>query len=234
MKLSWRVEFPQLLIIAAMFAVAAFAWSQVPDRIPVHWNIHGDVDGWGSKFTGLLLMPIIVFGIYLLTLIVPLVDPGRGNYKNFGKAFAVIRIANVLFMALIYAIVVLAAFGHNVNMSTVVMLATGVLLIVIGNFMSKIRPNWFVGVRTPWTLSSKLSWNKTHHLAGWLFMLIGALFFVMVLAPNFWMMTAIFVFDALCLAWIIAYSYLVYRNDPYRTPPAGTAPNDEPSEAGPI
>jgi uncharacterized membrane protein len=227
MKLSWRVELPQLIVIAAMFAVAAWAWTQVGDRLPIHWNIRGEVDGWGNKFTGLLLMPIVVLGIYVLTLLVPLVDPGHRNYQNFGRAFAAIRIANVLFMALIYANAVLAAFGRAVNMSTLVMPATGVLFIVIGNFMSKIRPNWFVGVRTPWTLSSKLSWDKTHRLAGWLFIAMGVLFFVMLLAPNTWMLVTILSIDAICVIWIIVYSYLVYRDDPHRMPPAGTSPGAE-------
>jgi len=227
MKLSWRVELPQLAVIAAMFAVAAWAWTQVGDRLPVHWNIHGEVDGWGNKFTGLLLMPIAVLGIYLLTLLVPLVDPGHRNYQNFGKAFAAIRIANILFMAVIYANAVLAAFGHQVNMSTVVVPATGVLFIVIGNFMSKIRPNWFCGVRTPWTLSSQLSWDKTHRLAGWLFMFMGALFFVLLFALNTWTLVAVISIDVLCAIWIIVYSYLVYRDDPHRLPPAGTSPSAE-------
>lgn len=227
MKLSWRVELPQLLVIAAMFAVAAWAWHLVPDRLPVHWNIHGEVNGWGGKFMGLLLLPLVVFGVYLLTLVVPLVDPGRGNYQNFFKAFAAIRIAMVLFMALVYGVSVLAAFGHAVNMSSVVLPATGVLFMVIGNFMSKIRPNWFVGVRTPWTLSSKLSWDKTHRLAGWLFIFMGVLFFVLLLAPNGWMLTIILTIDALCVVWMFVYSFLVYRRDPNRASPAGTSPSPE-------
>ena len=76
----------------------------------------------------------------------------------------------------------------------------GVLFIVLGNFMGKIRPNWFVGVRTPWTLSSKLSWDKTHRLAGWLFMLMGALFALLALVQTTWMFIAVFTIDALCIA----------------------------------
>jgi uncharacterized membrane protein len=92
--------------------------------------------------------------------------------------------------------------------------------------MSKIRPNWFVGVRTPWTLSSRLSWDKTHRLAGWLFLLMGALFFIVALMPTTAMYVAMFAVDAVCLIWIVAYSYLIYRNDPHRghskTAPAET------------
>jgi uncharacterized membrane protein len=95
MKLSCRVELLQLLVIAAMFAVAGWSWSQLPDRLPVHWNLQGQVDRWSDKFEGLLLLPIIALGLYLLMLLVPHVDPGRGNYQNFAKAFNVIRVALV-------------------------------------------------------------------------------------------------------------------------------------------
>lgn len=227
MKLSWRAELVQLLVIAAMFAVAAWAWPHVPERMPVHWNIRGEVDRWGNKFEGLLLLPIITLGIYFLLLLVPLVDPGRVNYRNFMRAFNAIRISIVLFMAVIYGVMVLAALGLRVDMSTAVLLAMGVLFVILGNFLGKIRPNWFLGVRTPWTLSSKLSWDKTHRLAGWLFMLMGVLFVVLAYMQTKWMLIAVLAIDALCLVWMIVYSYLVYRHDPQRTQPAATSPGVE-------
>jgi uncharacterized membrane protein len=225
MKLSWRVELPQLLLIAGLFAVAAWAWPQVPDRIPIHWNVRGEADGFGGKFAGLLLMPLIIFGIYLLTAVLPLIDPGRRNYQNFATAYNAIRLAILLFMSAIYAVSLLAAFGRHVNMTTVVAPGMAVLFLVIGNFMGKIRPNWFVGVRTPWTLSSKLSWDKTHRLAGWLFVFMGALFVPLAFWPTVPMILAIVTIDVLCAIWIIAYSYVVYRHDPDRTSPAGTSPS---------
>jgi uncharacterized membrane protein len=225
MKLSWRVELVQLLIIAAMSAVATWAWQQVPGRLPVHWNIHGQVDRWGGKFEGLLLLPIIALGLYLLTLILPLIDPGRHNYQNFAKAFNVIRIALLLFLALIYGVTILAAFGRQLDMTTIMFVAMGILFIVLGNVMPKIRPNWFVGVRTPWTLSSKLSWDKTHRLAGWLFVFMGVLFLLAAMANTGWILLAMLMIDAVCLVWIFVYSYIVYRRDPKRTHPAATSPN---------
>src|SRR5205807_4952944 len=104
MKLSWRVEAIQLAIIAAMFIVAACAWAYVPERIPVHWNVRGEVDGYGNKFMGLVLLPIVVGGMYLLMLLLPMIDPGRRNYANFAKAYSVIRIGFVLFMASLYSV----------------------------------------------------------------------------------------------------------------------------------
>ena len=227
MKFNWRIELPQLLVIGLMFAAAAWAWPQLPDRLPTHWNIHGEVDGWGNKFMGLLFMPLLVLGLYLLLLLLPLFDPGKANYQNFQKAYGIIRIVLVAYMAAIYAATLFAAFGNSVNMTTVILPLVGVLFIVLGNFLGKIRPNWFVGIRTPWTLSSQLSWDKTHRLAGWLFILMGLLFFPVALIQTTWALTAMLVIDAACITWMVVYSYLVYRNDPHRTPPAGTSPSAE-------
>lgn len=227
MKFNWRMELPQLVLILGMFTVAAWAWPQLPDRLPIHWNIHGEVDGWGNKFMGLLFMPFLVLGLYLLLLLLPLIDPGKANYQNFQKVYGIIRIVFVAYMAAIYAATLVAAFGHSVNMTTVILPLVGVLFIVLGNFLGKIRPNWFVGIRTPWTLSSQLSWDKTHRLAGWLFMLMGLLFFPVALIQTTWSLIAMLVIDAICVTWMVVYSYLVYRSDPHRTPPAGTLPSSE-------
>lgn len=227
MKFNWRIELPQWLLIGAMFAAAAWAWPQLPDRLPVHWNIHGEVDGWGSKFMGLLFMPLLVLGFYLLLLLAPLIDPGKANYQNFQRVYGIIRVAFVAYMAAVYAATVYAAFGHNVNMTTIILPLVGVLFIVLGNFLSKIRPNWIIGVRTPWTLSSQLSWDKTHRLAGWLFIVMGSLFFFVALVQTTWSLIAMLVIDALFIVWMFVYSYLVYRHDPHRTPPAGTSPSAE-------
>ena len=225
MKLSLRSEIPQLALIVGMFALAAWSWSRLPDQIPTHWNLQGQVDGHGNKFVGLLLLPLTVFGLYFLMMLLPLFDPGRANYRNFAKTYNVLRVVLVAFMAMLYAATVAAAFGRHVDITSVAFLGTAVLFFIIGNVMGKIRPNWFVGVRTPWTLSSKLSWDKTHRLAGWLFLLMGAAFAVVAFVHNTWAFAAMLIFDAICLVWIVVYSYLVYRSDPHPTPPAGTSPS---------
>jgi uncharacterized membrane protein len=225
MKFNWRSELPQLLVIGAMFGVAAWAWPQVPERLPTHWDIHGEVDGWGNKFMGLLLVPLIAAGMYLLMSLLPLIDPGKANYQSFPKVYNIIRFAMVAYIASIYGATIFAAFGHAVNMTSVILPLVGVLFILLGNFLGKIRPNWFVGIRTPWTLSSQLSWDKTHRLAGWLFIGMGLLFFPVALIQTKWSLITMLVVDGAFIVWLLVYSYVVFRNDPQRTPPAGTLPN---------
>jgi uncharacterized membrane protein len=223
-KFSWRRELVQLLPIAAMFVIGALCWSQVPDRIPVHWNVHGEVDGYGGKFTGLVLLPLIMLGMYVLLLVLPKLDPGRANYPNFAGAYNLIRFTLTLFFCCIYLVGVLVALGHHVSMNTVVGLAMGAMFIVLGNVLGKIRPNWFIGVRTPWTLSSKLSWSKTHRLAGWLFIVMGLVAVAWGIVQTTWMFAAMMSVCVVCGLAMVAYSYWVYTKDPERMSPAGTQP----------
>ena len=227
MKRTLRGELVQLLPIATMFAVAAFCWSRVPDRMAVHWNLQGVPDGFAGRISGLLLLPMVSLAVYLLTLCLPWLDPGRANYQNFAGAYNAIRISVTLFLALIYMVMVLTALGYQINMTTVVGLGMGALFVVLGNVMGKIRPNWFVGVRTPWTLSSKISWTRTHRLAGWLFIAMGLLAAAWGLFQTPWMFGLMLAVDAGCALVIVVYSYVVYRKDPLHTAPAGTSPGTD-------
>jgi uncharacterized membrane protein len=126
----------------------------------------------------------------------------------------------------IYGMIHLTIRGAAVDISRMTGLLVGALFFLVGNLMGKIRPNWFVGVRTPWTLSSKRSWTRTHRFAGWVFV-VGGLCFMgagVFRAHVMWNVAA-----GLLVAGIIAtvvYSYLVWRTDPDRVPPAGTEPSD--------
>jgi uncharacterized membrane protein len=227
MKPTWRGELFQLFPIAAMLVVGALCWSHVPDRIPTHWNIHGEVDGYGGKFAGLVLLPLIMLGMYVLLLVLPMFDPGRANYQTFARAYYAIRLTLTLFFSCIYVVGLLTALGYHVSMNTVIGLAMGVLFIVLGNVMGKIRPNWFVGVRTPWTLSSKLSWTKTHRLAGWLFIVMGLLAIAWAILQSAWMFIVMMGAFGVSGVSLFVYSYLVYRKDAFRTTPAGTSPGPD-------
>jgi uncharacterized membrane protein len=223
-KRNWRMEVIQLLPIAAMFFGGVLCWPYAPDRIPAHWNFEGQVDRYGGKFEGLLVLPLVALGLYVVLRVVPALDPGKENYQTFRRAYDAIRLTVTLFLAAIYTVGVLTAFGYHVNMTTVVGLAMGVLFLVLGNVMGKIRPNWFVGVRTPWTLSSKLSWTKTHRLAGWLFILMGLFAIAWGITQNVWVFGTMLAADGVCVVTILVYSYLVYRKDPARMSPADTRP----------
>lgn len=224
MKLTWRSELAMWLLLAGMLVLAAVSWSGAPDRIPVHWNLHHQVDRYGGKFEGLLGIPLTALAVYLLLLLVPRIDPGRANYAAFQGAFTVMRLTLVVFMAAIYSVMHLWMRGIEVSMGTVVPLLMGSLFIVIGNLMGKLRPNWFVGIRTPWTLSSKDAWVRSHRVGGWVFIATGLVFMVAGVLQTPWSLVTAVATMLVGIAGVIVYSYFVWRADPDKVPPAGTTP----------
>lgn len=217
MRTTWRTELPLLVVVAAMFVVAAVVWSSMPERIPTHWNAAGEVDGYGGKLKGLLTLPLVALGVYVLTLVFPRVDPLGGNYARFEGVYQIIRYAIVLVLAAVYGFTVLRVSGVGLEAPAVVPVLVGVLLIVVGNFLGKVRPNWFVGIRTPWTLSSKLSWVKTHRLGGWVLISLGVVEIALGISTSGFGLTLLAPLIAAGVAALYAYSYLVWRGDPDRS-----------------
>lgn len=182
------------------------------------------MDRYGGRFEGLLAIPLLALGIYVLMLLLPRLDPGRANYEAFGSVYATLRLMILVVMAAIYGLVHLWIRGVHARIEVWVPLIVGALFVVIGNLLGKVRPNWFVGVRTPWTLSSKLSWTGTHRAGGWLFVLVGALLMVCAVLRSAWMIGITVAVGGLGLVGLVVYSYVLWRRDPEKTPPAGTLP----------
>jgi uncharacterized membrane protein len=226
MKIAWKIEVPQWVILAAMFVASAIAWPHAPDRIPVHWNISGHVDRYGGKFEGLLLLPLVAVGVYVLMLVLPRIDPGRANYAKFRGSYNAIRIGLLVMFAVFDGALQAWVWTGRVSIAHLAPFATGIACVFLGALLGKIRPNWFVGIRTPWTLSSKVSWVRTHRAGGWLFMLVGlATIIATVASPAaaFWVLLAGLMGGTVAL---VIYSYLLWRQDPDKIPPAGTLPAD--------
>lgn len=216
MKIAWRGEMLHLAALAALFAAAAVVWPLVPDRIPVHWNLAGEVDRYGGKVEGVLLLPLVAFGLYWLLLLLPLVDPRRENYRRFQTSYLVIRWSLTLFLAVIYGLTLATAMGQAIDMGLCISMLMSVLLMVLGMTMGNIEPNWFVGVRTPWTLSSEASWTKTHRLAKWIFVAIGLSCLPIGWAKSAWSLVLFLTTVVGGIAWLVVYSYLVWKDDPAR------------------
>jgi uncharacterized membrane protein len=227
MKFRWRSEWPHLLLLVGMFALAAAAWNSAPARIPVHWGFSARPDRFGGRVEGLLGLPLETLGLYLLTLFLPRIDPGRANYAAFGSAYATIRLALVAFLAALYGMMHLRMRGSQIAAETLMPLAIGAVLVVIGNLLPKLRPNWFVGIRTPWTLSSKLAWTHTHRAGGWLCITVGVLMMITTLVRTEWAIVGPAVAGGVAVLGLVVYSYVLWRRDPDKTPPAGTLPADE-------
>ncbi len=205
------------IVLVLMLGVTAWAWDQIPAeaRLPVHWGVDGQPDRLGSKAEALLVTPGIGVLVVLLLYFIPRFDPRRENLAQSMKAYKAVWGVLLVILAGIHTAVILAGLGYPVDMGGLIFGLVGIMFVVIGNFMGKIRSNFFFGIRTPWTLSSELSWNKTHRLGGRLFIATGLL---MVLSAfitpiGFWVY---FLIGSLLLLILIlvVYSYQVWRQDP--------------------
>jgi uncharacterized membrane protein len=144
----------------------------------------------------------------------PRLDPRRENYPKFWGKYLVIRTVVILILVAIKVVTFLWIMGIDINMTVAVFMIIGFLLIISGNYLGKLRPTWFIGIRSPWTLSSDESWNKTHRLGGWLFVVIGL---GMVIAAPFQENVAFYILGglgAVSVVFLYVYSYFVWKRDP--------------------
>ncbi|MEM7705368.1 MAG: SdpI family protein [Pseudomonadota bacterium] len=163
-----------LVLIAAGAVAGALAYPHMADTVPTHWNAAGEVDGYSSKLTGVLIGPVGALGMCLLMWIIPRISPKGFRTHEFAGVIHIFQVALVLFMLAVGGLIVLSGLGQPVSTERVIPLAVGLLLIVIGNYAGKLRKNFFVGIRTPWTLASDEVWARTHRMAGYCFVAAGA------------------------------------------------------------
>lgn len=205
-----------IFISVALIAIAILAglllWSRLPDPMPAHWNAAGEIDGYMSKFWGVFLIPIISIALAGLFLIIPNIDPLKANIAQFRATFNWFIVVFVVYMLYVYALTLFAALGTSFNMTLMLLPAVGLLFIGIGYLMNGAKRNFFIGIRTPWTLSSDTVWDETHKLGSKLFMLGGAVTIVSAFLgeTGIWiMLAAIFI-----AAFVpIVYSYVLYQRE---------------------
>jgi uncharacterized membrane protein len=207
-------------LVAAMFIVSAWAWSQLPPgaQIPIHWGIDGQANGYAPKEVGLLFVPLIAIALTLLFAGIPRIEPRRANLVRSGHAYVSVWIGVLGLLLIVHVITTLAALGHSVAITAWVLGAVGVLFVVIGNVLGKVRSNFFFGIRTPWTLSSDLSWNRTHRLGGRLFVAFGLVMVITGLFGATGLATAVLIGGIIAIVVVLmVYSYMVWRDDPNHT-----------------
>lgn len=208
MKTS-RTLLIMLLLVLIALGVSVWLYPQMPARVPSHWDAAGQVNGWVSPFWAVATWPLLMAGTAALLWVLPAISPRRFEIKPFEHTYEVLLLAVEAFLLVVGVCVMLAGAGYAVPIPRVVTLAAGALFMVLGNYMGKLRKNFFVGIRTPWTLANDEVWERTHRLAGWLFVAAGALIVIAGIAalPPGWMIGIVV---AVCLIPYL-YSYLIYR-----------------------
>ena len=210
-NISLKTEAFSIFLIVLMFGFAFCFYKLFPTSTPVHWNISGEADSWGTPFQAAFIMPIIGLGLYLLFLIIPFLDPKKERYKQFEKSYHIFKTIIILFLFLVYFSTSLSGLGYNINITRVVTIFVGIMFMVIGNYLSRIKRNWFVGIRTPWTLSSEEVWNKTHRLGSKVFVVSGFLFILTSFIDVKFRLALLFSIIILIILTSFGYSYYLYN-----------------------
>lgn len=194
------------------FIVTIAVYPLMPDMIPSHWNAAGQVNGYMSKFWGLFLVPFIMAGFVALLLVLPRIDPLKKNYDKFRGYYDGFILVFVVYLLVIQAQIILWSAGVRISPNLTFPILFGMLFIYLGFLVGHAEPNWFVGIRTPWTLSSDSVWKKTHLLGGKLFKIAGiiCLFGALFQEYAIWF---ILVPVFLVSGYIIIYSYLEYQKE---------------------
>lgn len=204
-----------LSIILFFFALAAYFYflcPQLPEKMASHWNINGEANGHMSKFWGLFLMPLLSLGIFLLLIFIPKIDPLKKNVEKFRKYFDIFILIMILFLFYIYLLTIFWNFGLKFNMPRLMAPAMGFFFFYFGILIKNAKRNWFIGIRTPWTLSSDKVWDKTHKLGGKLFKMIGTIAFLGIVFPNHFVWLLL-ISTFIIVPFVLFYSYFEYKKE---------------------
>jgi len=201
-----------LALVAIMFAVGAILYPHLPSQIPVHWGIDGTIDRWVPKsFVSVFWPALITLGLYLLLWLVPYLDPQRGNVIRSKQVYSIaIELISGL-MTIVFLGSMYAAFNQSLPMDRIIEVAVGVMFVVLGNYLGRVKRNWTMGVRYGWTLSDDVVWAKTNRLGGRLFMVAGVLAILGAFMPRGVGLALVIVPVLIIVPVTYVYSMLLYR-----------------------
>ena len=181
-------------------------WNQLPEQMPTHWNAAGEVDGWSSKPFAVFGLPLILVAAQWLCVLATTTDPKRQNHseKIYHLVFWIIPVLSIVLHAVTY----MTVLGVGVRMEMVMPIFMGLLFVIIGNYLPKCKQSYTIGIKIPWTLNNEENWNKTHRLAGWVWVIGGI---AIMLTGFFGGYVAFFVISLVMVLAPIIYSYVLYR-----------------------
>ena len=205
-----RVAIALVLILTAVMTLVAYPL--MPDAVASHWNAAGDLNGTMPKFWGLILIPLLMYGFCALLVVLPRIDPLRNNYQKFQDYYDGFILVFAVFFFFVQLQIILWGLGIHISPNLTLPVMIGILFIYIGFLIGHAEPNWFVGIRTPWTLSSDSVWKKTHQRGATLFKLAGVVSMIGILAGIYaWLFILI---PAIAVAlYTVVYSYILFTKE---------------------
>ena len=186
--------------------VGVMLWNQLPQALPTHWDINGEVDGWSSKTFAVFAMPLILLALQWAVAFVTLSDPKKQNHsqKIISLAFWLVPVLSIVLSTVTYV----SAMGNTVLAEVAFPVFTGLIYVIIGNYMPKCKQNYTIGIKLPWTLHNEENWNKTHRLAGWVWMIGGIIITVFGFLKFLWIIFPVTFVMALLP---VIYSFILHK-----------------------
>src|SRR6266851_6346803 len=202
-----------LVIAALAVAMSIWAYPQLPPTVATHWSLNGTPDGYSSRLWALSIIPLMLVIMTVIFNVLPKIDPRHENYAKFLSSYWLIANAVIVFLLVAHGLIIAAGLGFSIKIDRLMPLGIGLLFVFLGNFLTRVEPNWFVGIRTPWTLSSDTVWRKTHRTGGWLMVLGGFVIGLGAFMPHAALLPLIFV-TIVCVAAIpVVQSYVLWKRE---------------------
>lgn len=188
-------------------AIGLLLWNRLPEQIPSHWDINGNVDSWSSKAFTVFAFPAMLLALHWICVLASCADPKHKNYhpKMITLVLWICPVIGLVLSTLVYA----AALGYQLKMAVIMPLLVGVMFIIIGNLLPKCRQTYTMGIKLPWTFASEENWNKTHRFGGKVWVIGGVVTMATAFLGSFWLLLCVLV---VMVAAPTVYSYLYYRN----------------------
>ena len=205
-----KKNLPKLIITSIItlipIIIGIILWDKMPEQVPVHWNINGEVDGFATKTQAVFIMPLVLVAVHWICVLGTNLDPKKQNIsdKVFTLVLWIIPVLSLLCNSFVYA----TALDHNVNVEVIMPLFMGALFVVIGNYLPKCKQSYTLGIKLPWTLNDEENWNKTHRLAGFLWVICGVIIMATAFLGVSWLL---FVLLIPMVIVPTVYSYLLYK-----------------------
>ena len=206
MKENRKTMILTCLLCLLPMALGLYFYKELPDQMPIHWNAAGEVDGYASKALAVFGFPVFFATLEVLMFFVILNDPKKQNQSNIMRQLGFWSLPAI--GMIVYTATIFSGLGYDLPITTIVMILVGVMFIVIGNYMPKAKQNYTIGIKLPWTLDDTENWNKTHRLAGFLWVIGGIVFLIGAFLPGGAVLTLV---TALVMVLVpTGYSYMLY------------------------
>lgn len=211
--MNFKKELPLLTIVLLPFAYIFYIWNKLPQEIPIHWNLKGEVDRYGEKIEILLIPILLPLLIYMIFSVIPKIDPKK-KLEKMGNKFRTLKFLLTTIMSALALFIIYSIQSKSSTSPNIIFLIVGVLYVVLGNYFKTIRANYFIGIRTPWTLESETVWKETHLLGGKLWLIGGLLVIISALLLDEKMNSAVFFIITIIITIIpAAYSFLLFKRE---------------------